>query len=194
MIEYGMNERSLKPAFLMLFHCETEIAKTAQRPSEHTEKALKWLQKVYGEQPSVPEPAAGNALGIHVPKLANAGTCTEAPPTPPPQAAPATIDIPTGPSHVRRLQEELAQLRSANLGLADEVSTVRAAKRLLERDMEVERNVRRRLERQLVFEEGQARLTRAVIEEERVGREKTECRAKKDSHLLMAVRKERLGH
>lgn len=185
-----MDERSLKPAFLMLFHCETEIARTAQKQSEHTAKALKWLQKVYGERTGVPEPSAGNTLGIHVPKPASASTSASTPPTPPP-AAPATIPI--GPSHVRRLQEELVQLRSANLGLADEVSTVRAAKRLLEGDMEAERNVRRRLERQLVLEEEQGQLARAMVEEERVGREKAEYRAKKDSHLLMTLRRERLG-
>ncbi|KZP04986.1 hypothetical protein FIBSPDRAFT_940706 [Athelia psychrophila] len=90
------------------------------------------------------------------------------------------------------LQEELALLRSANLGLANEVSTVRAAKRLLEGDMEVERNVRRRLERQLVLKEGVGRLAGAMIEE---GREKAECRAKKDSYLPAALQlqRQRLG-
>lgn len=189
MTEYGMDERSLKPAFLMLFHCETEMAKTAQRQSEHTGEALKWLQKAYGEQAGVTEPAAGNAPDTHVPKPAIASAPTAAPPTPPP-AAPAAIPI--GPSHVRKLQEELALLRSANLGLANEVSTVRAAKRLLEGDMEVERNVRRRLERQLVLKEGVGRLAGAMIEE---GREKAECRAKKDSYLPAALQlqRQRLG-
>jgi hypothetical protein len=56
MIEHGMSEADLKPAFLMLSSCETELSKRARTPSGentetslgHAQKSYHWLQKVYG--------------------------------------------------------------------------------------------------------------------------------------------------
>ncbi|KZP34166.1 hypothetical protein FIBSPDRAFT_747 [Athelia psychrophila] len=108
------------------------------------------MRTSHGELTGVPEPEAGNALGLEgaKPDIVNSATSLPASDT---GAAPTTVPI--SPSHLCKLQEENAQLRSANLGLADEVATVRAAKRLLEQDMQAERNVRRRLADKLVLHE-----------------------------------------
>ncbi|KIM92030.1 hypothetical protein PILCRDRAFT_171 [Piloderma croceum F 1598] len=60
MIEHGMSEADLKPAFLMLSSCETELSKRARTPSGenteaslgHAQKSYHWLQKVYGANSS----------------------------------------------------------------------------------------------------------------------------------------------
>ena len=56
MIEHGMSDVDLKPAFLMLSSCETELCKLARTSSgdnteaslAHAQKSYHWLQKVYG--------------------------------------------------------------------------------------------------------------------------------------------------
>jgi hypothetical protein len=56
MIEHGISEADLKPAFLMLSSCETQLSKGARTPSGenteaslgHAQKSYHWLQKVYG--------------------------------------------------------------------------------------------------------------------------------------------------
>lgn len=56
MVALGMLESDLKPAFLMLSSCETELCKRSRTPSGenteaslgHSEKSYHWLQKVYG--------------------------------------------------------------------------------------------------------------------------------------------------
>lgn len=190
-----MDEKSLKPAFLMLFHCENALSKVQHAPSkntqwqhehEHAGLAIKWLQKVYGEKAGISELPECNALGLGVATPAVAITSIGPPPpvaTAPRNTALAITPIPTAPLCIRKLQDELAQLRAANLGLADEVSTVRAAKRLLEEDMESERIVRRRLEDRLVREGDQVRRTRVLLDKERKEREEAEFRVERESQL-----------
>lgn len=152
------------------------------------------------------EPGSGNALRLEIvkPDIADSPAL---PPASKATAAPATA--PPSPSHLHKLQEENAQLRSSNLGLAYEVATVRVAKRLLEQDIQAERNVRRRLADKLVIQEEQTRMheekarlheekarlqeekvrlqveyaqtARRLIQEERARQEKPEFRSKKQT-------------
>jgi hypothetical protein len=61
---HGMSESDLKPAFLMLSSCETELAKRTRTSAGentevslgHSQKSYHWLQKVYGVNLSSAEP------------------------------------------------------------------------------------------------------------------------------------------
>ena len=153
-----MTGADLKPAFLMLFNCETQLYKMVrakethrtERSEEHARKALEWLHKVYNDDLPFPagERETSIVLGMPSSKLTS----------PARQTANSSISIPAAPlvtsataslSHLQQLGEELRQLRDDKHHLVEELSTVRAAKHLLEEDMNVERNVRRRLEREL---------------------------------------------
>jgi hypothetical protein len=57
MTQVGISEADLKPGFLMLSSCETQLSKRARTSSgentktslEHAQNSYRWLQKVYGE-------------------------------------------------------------------------------------------------------------------------------------------------
>src|SRR6267154_4068099 len=68
MIEHGMSEPDLKPAFVMLSSCETELCKRARTSSggnteasrAHLQKSCHWLQKVHGTDQLNAEPNQTN--------------------------------------------------------------------------------------------------------------------------------------
>ncbi|KAF7969494.1 hypothetical protein HWV62_27243 [Athelia sp. TMB] len=159
----GVQDADLKPAFLLLFDCETllckmVLAKESRRSEcsdEHARKALEWLHKIYNDVNlplSVAEREASSMLSMPSPKLTSPARHTADSMGPIPAVSP-----PTSPtaflSHLQQLEEELKQLREDKQNLIEELSTVCAAKRLLEEDTNIERNVRRRLERELYVEQ-----------------------------------------
>ncbi|KAF7983308.1 hypothetical protein HWV62_22986 [Athelia sp. TMB] len=158
----GMQDADLKPAFLLLFNCETLLCKMVlakeSRRTEcsdgHARKALEWLRKIYNDVNlplSSAEQEANAMRSMPSPKLTSLARHTvdsmgPMPAIPPPTSPTAFL------SHLQQLEEELKQLREDKHNLTEELSTVCAAKRLLEEDTNVERNVRRRLERELCVE------------------------------------------
>ncbi|KAH7877355.1 uncharacterized protein C8R40DRAFT_1095738, partial [Lentinula edodes] len=56
MARYGVSENELKPAFLMLAGCESDLSKLTRNEDQitlkHQQKSQRWLQKVYGAMKS----------------------------------------------------------------------------------------------------------------------------------------------
>ncbi|KAK7053408.1 hypothetical protein VNI00_004034 [Paramarasmius palmivorus] len=141
MTQRRIPESDLKPAYLLLSGCESDLARKAQQDplqsTKHHKNSVKWLQKVYGEYKS------------------------ELPP-PPPFSAPTAqrSTSPRFPSEVgpvlsasrgeeRDLERELQSLRDQVNHQKSLLASIRASKRRLEDDFDAERNIRRRLERQV---------------------------------------------
>ena len=153
MIECGMKQEDLKPAFLMLATCATEVARAQENgdtksSEDHTCKARLWFHKAFGNtsSPRVLEPEAGNLLALEPVRFSPKGTSTN------PAETSSTIDTaPPLPSRLDALHAELVQLRTDKLQLANQLSVARAAKRCREEELQTERIVVRRLERQRDF-------------------------------------------
>ncbi|THH17715.1 hypothetical protein EW146_g3137 [Bondarzewia mesenterica] len=159
---YGIEETALKPAFLMLSSCHTELGKRARLPDgRETEASLacfeqsrRWLQNVYGTHVSETEHAARAALVsrfAELNKAAASGASATA------LVAPvARISTPTAPSAAASatpssqvLEREVKLLRDRQSMHSAELTKARAAKRKSEDAFEHERSMRRRLERHL---------------------------------------------
>src|ERR1700722_3953330 len=159
--ECGVPGHDLKPAFLMLSGCETDLAKKATKEkqpelsAEHYHKAERWVQKVYGTQsPTTQSPTTQSPTRGGHPVSGTFG-CRE-PPTPTDcQQAPDNVSSSPSrrrslsPSHVHTLKREVRCLRDRQADQESIINEVRSAKRKLESDFLYERNLRRKLERQL---------------------------------------------
>lgn len=160
MTEHGIPEGDLKPAFLFLSSCETDLArqaKTAQKitveAAEHYKNARKWLQKVYG--PGEP-PAASQAASV---MERNASSFPLQPSKATTQAIDRGDNVEPGNklnqtsarafAQQRILEREIQSLRDRQLEQSNLLSDTRAAKRKLEDDFDCERNLRYRLQRRL---------------------------------------------
>ncbi|KAL0956469.1 hypothetical protein HGRIS_002615 [Hohenbuehelia grisea] len=159
-------QMDLKPAFLMLSGCETDLARLAKANGEgagvislHYERSKEYLQKVYGlNVPQTTELPPSNALRLHFP------SCQD--PAAPLSSSTEYNKQPLGPDQVS------LQLGRDSLASQHDTSTAHAAhsshqpplspdaqfrsnaasrssKRRLEDDYEYERGQRRKLERQL---------------------------------------------
>ncbi|KAI0051803.1 hypothetical protein FA95DRAFT_138562 [Auriscalpium vulgare] len=72
MKDHGLVESDLKPGFLMLSHCQTELCKRSRNPDgteteaslAHMDRSRRWLQRVYGTH--VPEPEAPQAAALEL--------------------------------------------------------------------------------------------------------------------------------
>ncbi|PBK91542.1 hypothetical protein ARMGADRAFT_1166359 [Armillaria gallica] len=157
-------DADLKPAFLFLASCETELAKKmklndAVSAAQHFQNAQKWLQKVYGtfsdnnnatveslkapvhvarQQVSQPQskPPKNTKNKPQNNSLTDPRQHAKLPPRPP------------GP-HQKILQREIDSLRDRQSMQASLLSEVRSCKRQLEDDIIYERETRRRMEREL---------------------------------------------
>lgn len=156
-------DADLKPAFLFLASCETELAKKmklgdAVRAAQHFQNAQKWLQKVYGtfsdnnagvESLKAPVHVARQPVSQPQSKLlrntknkpqnnsiSDSRQHAKLPPRPP------------GP-HQKILEREIDSLRDRQSIQATLLSEVRSCKRHLEDDVIHERETRRRMEREL---------------------------------------------
>jgi hypothetical protein len=164
----GVSDIDLKPAFLMLSSCETELARrTAKSNSklsaEHASKSTRWLQKVYGfNSPSATPPVAANALGLDFPdkvpvqpRAPTPGLGKAIPDRPrhkllaearkaTPPVAPDSSS--SNSSHMQVLQREIEALRDKQSANANLISNIRSSKRKLEDELSSERSTRRKLE------------------------------------------------
>ncbi|KIK67287.1 hypothetical protein GYMLUDRAFT_37368 [Collybiopsis luxurians FD-317 M1] len=143
MAHHGIPEQELKPAFLLLSACETDLGKLTRAQGtvshDHYQKAQKWLQKVHGtmRRPTVPINALSTCSVES--RLQKFGL----PPTPPSPVV-ALPSRPTSPLHSdkREIQSLRNQLRHQSNALTEAL----ASKRKLEDRYELERDTRRRLE------------------------------------------------
>ena len=142
--ERGMPDSDLKPVYLLLAGCETDLAKLAKAEkkgarvvSSHYASATTWLQKVFGILPSRAseedkENKPALRMAVEVKQIAQKVT----PPNPTPSSA-ATKEL-------KILERELRCLRDKNAQQADQLSQLRSSKRKLADDYSHERNLRRK--------------------------------------------------
>ncbi|KAF7361787.1 40S ribosomal protein [Mycena venus] len=154
--QFNIPENDLKPAFLLLSGCETDLGKLARskgdtdKGSEHYSNAQKWLHQVYGadippvpsDQPSAVDPKCKGTTPPRAPaslrsRIDTSGTAPSAPRSHPPSP------------NQRMLEREIQSLRDRHTHNTNVLADVRASKRKLEDTVEVERVVRRRLQREL---------------------------------------------
>ncbi|KAG6886175.1 hypothetical protein C0993_000693 [Termitomyces sp. T159_Od127] len=135
MAAQGTPESDLKPAYLLLSGCETDMAKRAKsaRPSDaegHYKRSQRLLQKVYGTfetpEPSQKSPRASVSRSLH-PRLELERLPKE------------------GSSLTERLERELRSLRKERNEQNALLAELRSAKRKLEADLGYECRGRRRL-------------------------------------------------
>ena len=154
MTELGVSQDDLKPAFLLLSSCETDLARRARSTQStlevagHYKNAQMWLRKVYGNTSNRDTSGSFKNTAL-VPLQSKSVT----PPTKPGEIQIMTnkLDplIPDALSHQRILERELEAVRDARDQQATLLSEARIAKRKLEEDFDYERNLRRRLQRRL---------------------------------------------
>jgi hypothetical protein len=141
MSKYGISESDLKPAFLFLSSCETDLARQAKlaqstvQAAEHHKNAQTWLQKVYGLENPVPSRSA--AVVPHLKATNGADT------DPTNKTAIGVL------AQQRILEREILSLQDRQHQHSNLLSETRIAKRKLEDDLEFERDLRYRLQRRL---------------------------------------------
>jgi hypothetical protein len=154
--QFNIPDNDLKPAFLLLSGCETDLGKLARskgdtdKVAEHYNNAQKWLHRIYGADIpplSSPSPSAD--------KSKRKATSPPRAPTSLQSRIDTSGPAPSAPrSHLpspdaRALEREIQSLRDRHSHSVNVLADVRAAKRKLEDAVEVERVVRRRLQREL---------------------------------------------
>lgn len=149
-MEHGTKEEDLKPAFLMLSACATDVARTLKNGNtksseEYAHKARVWFLKAFGETTSsrVLEPEVAKVLDLEPIPFApeGAGTSAAEPSSP---VDPASLN----PPQPGLLHAELVRLRAEKIQLDNRLSVAPASKRRREEDLQAERIVIRRLEHQ----------------------------------------------
>jgi hypothetical protein len=178
MADNGVPEADLKPAYLMLSSCETELARRAKKRSnsrlseEHNSKSKRWLQKVYGAStPSSsvsPVAISTNALGLDFaekaptvsaqPRSGSVAGKTKTTPNRPRHgllaearrsaSADSLLAQPNAP-HIQILQREIDLLRDHQSTQSNVLSDIRSGKRKLESDLASERSARKKLQMSL---------------------------------------------
>lgn len=155
MKQFNIPESDLRPAFLLLSGCESDLGKIARsagdtaKASEHYSNAQKWLHKVYGTStppitsslPSADDPKRPIVLGPpRAPASLRSRIDTSAPSAP--------RSHPPSPNH-KLLEREIQSLRDRHTYNTTVISDIRSEKRRLEEAVEMERNVRRKVQREL---------------------------------------------
>lgn len=165
MKEATIPEEQLKPAFLMLSGCLTELGKQARLPNGREtaesnacfEQSRYWLQKVYGAlKPELAmaqqQQQASNSAGRpRAPSNSNSnsnGTSSRSFPVSTPvtstSSSSASSSLPL--SEQRALERELMVLRDRHSSFISELTEARTAKRKTEDECSHERTLRRRAE------------------------------------------------
>ncbi|KAJ3830171.1 hypothetical protein F5880DRAFT_1299787 [Lentinula raphanica] len=137
MTQRGISDNGLKPAYLLLSGCETDLSKLTRRDEEsiadqHQRKAQSWLQKVYGAMKDAPAHQSDDndhpsSLPLKIGETTRSST--------------ASSD-----EDLRRELQSLRDRLNHQVGLLTEV---RSAKRKLEQSYNQERATRRKLEREI---------------------------------------------
>ncbi|OCH86357.1 hypothetical protein OBBRIDRAFT_244494 [Obba rivulosa] len=164
----GLASHELKPAYLMLASCHTDLGKQARLSpdvpvdvsQEHYQKASAYLQQVYGmfaaeaPAPPVTDPRQTEAairiasplnMTLHEPRPSSASTAV---------ASPSQHDraIPSKASpdpRIQSLEREVQSLRDRHTHATRALASARESKRQLEDELASERSVCRRAERSL---------------------------------------------
>ncbi|TFY83004.1 hypothetical protein EWM64_g999 [Hericium alpestre] len=192
---HGMKEQDLRPAFLMLSSCCTDLGKNARGPdgatteasSAYFDQSRRWLQKVYGEQ--IPEnDLPRNGVSPRASTIDDALARLIASGAIPSAGSPAQ---PSASGDVRAL-------RDMQSNQASEFSAIRAAKRKLEEECADERALRKKLEYALCDVEKQLVRSRdmegSVLQQVRAeieARRRAEEKACKERDARIKVEKER---
>ncbi|KAJ6587046.1 hypothetical protein DFH09DRAFT_243836 [Mycena vulgaris] len=191
--QFNIPESALKPAFLLLSGCETDLGKIARskgdpdKVSEHYSNAQKWLHKVYGASPPslAPDSSSVDDLKPASPPRAPASLRSRIDTSAP--SAPRAH--PPSPNH-RMMEREIQSLRDRHAHNTNVISDMRSSKRKLEDTVEIERDVRRRLQRELdevVKERDNARRLEGLaldqMKRELDGRRRAEDRADEEREL-----------
>lgn len=151
----GLPESELKPAFLMLSSCHTDLAKRArssglggQIREEHHRKAQEYLQKVYGTNtpgdapPSLAAPQPSrvvNALSLHPTPVASGSE----------NAGSTSATAGTSSKGPTAMERELQSLRDRYQNLNKQYTETKTAKRKAEDDLEKEYRIRRKADREV---------------------------------------------
>ncbi|KAJ8522465.1 hypothetical protein ONZ45_g928 [Pleurotus djamor] len=211
MKQLNIQEEHLRPVYLMLSGCETDLAKSAKTQAvvdqvivaQHYEQSKTWLQKVYGvdipgkntnarpKSPMTKQPSPQTAPQDH--NDTNPPSSSQTPtPTHIPKSLPLRLRL--DPENIPPLIiEDTCPLdaRGPNNG---PLLAVQRAKRRLEEDCIHEREQRRRLERELkaVTRERDVALRtgdrmRLIIKDEYDGRKKAEAALKKETEKRLAI-------
>lgn len=147
----GVSDDSIRPAFLFLSGCETDLAKRARfngeriQEDEHYKYSRKWLQKVYGDSDAHISPAS--QVAVIPPK--NISSNPQNVLTSRPDSGNSIKFTATDNSQTRILEREIQSLRDRKKQQSDLFVEVRLKKRKLEEDLVVERDFRRRVQRHL---------------------------------------------
>ncbi|KAF9066147.1 hypothetical protein BDP27DRAFT_1331031 [Rhodocollybia butyracea] len=148
MAQHGIPEQQLKPAFLLLSGCETDLGKLTQEEGkvdhEHYQKAQEWIQKVYGttkilNRSTISEPLSSTANKLFHPPSSDSNESQRLTHSFRPKA-----DLPARPPSPDRsdIMREIQSLRSRFHSQA-------GAKRKLKDSLDLERDIRRRLEKEV---------------------------------------------
>lgn len=144
--DLGLKAYELRPAFLMLSSCHTELwrrtcacdGSETEASAAHLDKSRRWLQFVYGRL--APELVSEDSLDTHF-TVNNTPRHTH---DVPPQREDITLENTQRADSIR----DLRVLRDSRLYTGD-LANMRCAKRRLEDEVSFERAKRRRLERTL---------------------------------------------
>ncbi|EIM79159.1 uncharacterized protein STEHIDRAFT_163921 [Stereum hirsutum FP-91666 SS1] len=158
MKEASIAEEQLRPAFLMLSSCLTELGKQARLPNGREtaesnacfEQSRYWLQKVYGAlKPELAmaqqqqQASSGRPRAISNSTTSN-GASSRSFPVSTPTTSVSSSSLPS--SEQRALERELMVLRDRHSSFISELTEARTAKRKTEDECSHERTLRRRAE------------------------------------------------
>jgi hypothetical protein len=189
MTRAGIPEDDLKPAFLMLSGCQTDLGKRARDPAganteaslNHFQQSQQWLQKVYGSDlPPQQKDVAANVYqdkpiaGFSSSSKANVQHSISSPhPNLPPHphlhalSAPSTapVSLPSPPSTVGRiciLEREIQSLRDRNLIQQNVLFESKSLKHKLEDELICEKSARRKVEKKIDQLESELQVARRM--------------------------------
>lgn len=139
----GLSEAELKPAFLMLSSCHTDLSRTvaSEMAGEHALKAQEYLRKVYGAHTPVVSPSGPQDTNSHGGHLANTSN-TE-------RHSPSIKKRMEAEGHVRILERECQSLRDRYSQTQTQLAAARVARRNAQDALEGEQDARRKLEGEL---------------------------------------------
>lgn len=148
----GVSDDDLKPAFLFLSGCETDLAKWARsngervQEDEHYKRSQMWLQKVYGNSDALNISPTSRVEVVPL-KLtpSNPGNVFTLRPEPGSSIKSTSSDK----GQTRILEREIQSLRDRRKQQSDLLVEVRVEKRKIEEDLMIEREFRRRVQRHL---------------------------------------------
>ena len=174
-----MNESDLKPVYLFLSGCHTDLgkrARSADGPESasaqvHFKESKRFLQKVYGtQQPEPEDPVLANGAGEPTSPTVGATARRARADT---GASSAQAGVGPPPPLVTVLQREVQSLRDKNEHLTRTARKTEKTLDALERDLGAERAYRRKLQARLDDAERDAEMFRrsARALEERLARE-----------------------